>query len=116
MKTFKVFVTVILCVVLGSTVVAQTPNSSKAVVKTDVFAVGGNCEICKARIEKAALVTGVTKAVWDIKTKKLTLTYNPAKVKVVTVQKALAAVGHDAGNIKADSKAYNKLPTCCKYR
>jgi len=116
MKTFNVLLAFILCMALGSTVVAQTPNTSKAAVKTEVFAVGGVCDMCKARIEKAAMVTGVTKAVWDLKTKKLTLTYNPAKVKVESVQKAIAAVGHDAGSIKADSKAYNKLPSCCKYR
>lgn len=116
MKSFKVIFALTVTLLLGSMAMAQTGNTSSSVVKTESFAVGGNCEMCKARIEKAAKVSGVSKAVWDQKTKKLTLTYNPAKLKVLTVQKAVAAVGHDAGTVKADSKTYNKLPGCCKYR
>jgi len=116
MKTFKLFLAVILSVALGTSTVAQTAYKSKAVVKTEVFNVNGKCEMCKARIEKTAKVTGVTYAVWDTKTKKLTLTYDPAKVKTDAVLKALAAVGHDNEKYKATDKVYNSLPGCCKYR
>lgn len=116
MKSFIVIIISILSATLGTVAIAQSTSVSKAAVKTETFVVGGNCEMCKARIEKAAKVSGVSKALWDQKTKKLTLTYEPAKVKVLTVQKAVAAAGHDAGTVKADSKAYNKLPSCCKYR
>jgi periplasmic mercuric ion binding protein len=114
MKTIKLFLAVILSVALGTAVVAQT--SSKSTVKTEVLNVKGNCESCKARIEKAAKVDGVSKATWDAKTKKLTLTYDPAKVKTDAVLKAIAAVGHDTDKFKATDKAYNSLPGCCKYR
>jgi|SRR5665647_1656634 len=114
MKTIKLFLAVILSVALGTAVVAQTP--SKSTVKTEVFNVGGKCEMCKARIEKAAKIDGVVKAVWEIKTKKLTLTYDPAKVKTDVVLKAIAAVGHDTDKFKATDKVYKSLPGCCKYR
>ncbi len=116
MKTFKLFLAVLLIVAFGTSAVAQTAPKSKTFIKTEVFIVGGKCEMCKARVEKAAKVEGVTKAVWEVKTKKLTLTYNPAKVKTDAVLKAIAAVGHDAGTFKATDKAYNSLPGCCKYR
>lgn len=116
MKTIKLFLAIILSVALGTSAVAQTPAKSKAVVKTEVFNVGGKCSMCKTRIEKAATVTGVSKAVWDSKTQKLSLTYDPAKVKTDAVKKALAAVGHDAGAFKSTDKVYNSLPGCCKYR
>jgi copper chaperone CopZ len=116
MKTFRVFLAVLLTVALGTAAVAQTAPKAKPVVKTEVFNVKGNCESCKARIEKAAKVTGVTNAVWDTKTKKLTLTYDPAKVKTDAVLKAIAAVGHDNDKFKATDKVYNSLPGCCKYR
>ena len=116
MKTIKLFLAVIISVALGSAAVAQTASKSVVALKTEVFNVNGKCEMCKARIEKAAMVTGVTKAVWDTKTKKLSLTYNPAKVKTDAVLKALAAVGHDTDKFKATDKAYNSLPGCCKYR
>jgi copper chaperone CopZ len=116
MKTFKLFLAVLFSVALGTSAVAQTAPTSKTVVKTEVFNVGGKCESCKARIEKAAKIEGVVKAVWAVDTKKLTLTYNPAKVKTDAVLKAIAAVGHDTDKFKATDKAYNSLPGCCKYR
>ena len=83
--------------------------------KTESFKVWGNCEICQARIEKAAKVEGVSKASWDKTTKLLTLVYDPSKVKSDDIQKRIAAIGHDTEKIKADDKAYTKLPGCCKY-
>ena len=84
--------------------------------KTESIKVSGNCESCKARIEKAAKIDGVTKADWSDKTKILTLVYDPAKVKSDDIQKKLAAVGHDTPKYKATTTAYNALPGCCKYR
>ncbi|HET9571619.1 MAG TPA: cation transporter [Bacteroidales bacterium] len=116
MKTIKIFLAVILSIAIGTSAFAQTAPKAQAVVKTEVFNVGGKCGMCKARIEKAAKVTGVSKAVWDTKTKKLTLVYEPSKVKTDVVLKAVAAVGHDADKFKATEKVYNSLPGCCKYR
>lgn len=84
--------------------------------KTETIKVSGNCESCKARIEKAAKVAGVAKADWSDKTKVLTLVYDPSKVKSDDVQKKIAAVGHDTPKYKATAAAYNALPGCCKYR
>lgn len=106
-----------LSILLSTSPMAQSQNSSKVVAtKTETIKVSGNCEMCKARIEKAAKVVGVNKADWNVKTKVLTLVYNPSKVKSEEVQKKIAAAGHDAGKFKADSKAYDALPGCCKYR
>lgn len=116
MKTIKLFLAVLLTVALGNSAMAQTAPKTKTAVKTEVFNVGGKCDMCKARIEKAAKIDGVVAAAWDKSTKKLTLTYDPAKVKTEAVLKAIAAVGHDAGTFKATDKAYNSLPGCCKYR
>ncbi|MEI6755132.1 MAG: heavy-metal-associated domain-containing protein [Paludibacter sp.] len=107
MKTLKFFIAI---AALTISTVAFAAN------KTESIKVSGNCESCKARIEKAAKVDGVTKADWSTKTKVLTLVYDPAKVKSDDVQKKLAAVGHDTPKYKATDKAYNALPGCCKYR
>jgi copper chaperone CopZ len=124
MKTTSFLIALYLSV--STLVMAQQPASNasnkpaivqkSASTKTETFLVGGKCDMCKARIEKTAKVAGVSKADWNKQTKKLTLTYDPSKVKVSTVQKALAAVGHDAGPVKADDAVYAKLPGCCKYR
>ena len=137
MKTLKFFLTAMFAVALSTSLMAQMNQSQMAamktqsktaktavkatktgvaVTKTESIKVSGNCETCKARIEKAAKVDGVTKADWNTKTKMLTLVYNPSKVKSDDVQKKIAAVGHDTPKFKATDKVYNALPGCCKYR
>jgi len=132
MKSIKFLFVAFLAATLATGSFAQMPDHSKMtttktkVTKTEVtkteatksetIKVSGNCETCKARIEKAAKVDGVSKADWSIKTKVLTLVYNPAKVKSDDVQKRIAAVGHDTPKYKASTKVYNSLPSCCRYR
>lgn len=88
---------------------------AKTVKKT--FVVGGKCEMCQTRIQKAAkAVPGVLTAAWNQKTKKCSVVFDNSKTSVDKIQKAIAAVGHDAGNCKASDAVYNKLPGCCKYR
>ncbi|RPD41761.1 heavy-metal-associated domain-containing protein [Chitinophaga barathri] len=83
--------------------------------QTDNFKVYGNCEMCKERIEQAATLPGVRTAVWDVKTKQIKVTYDPAKVKNETIQQKIAAIGHDTEKQKAPDAVYNKLPECCLY-
>jgi membrane fusion protein, copper/silver efflux system len=81
------------------------------------FGVSGNCELCKERIEKAALsVNGVSKAKWDVNKKNLDIIFDKGKTDVMTVHKAIAKVGHDTDMIKADDNVYALLPECCLYR
>jgi Cu(I)/Ag(I) efflux system membrane fusion protein len=81
------------------------------------FTVKGNCELCKARIEKAAKsVKGVKMAMWEQKTKLLHLQYDPSATTPKTVMQAIAKAGHDAGSIKASTAAYKALPSCCQYK
>jgi len=85
--------------------------------KTQKVDVSGNCGMCKTRIEKAVNgVDGVKDAVWDSKTQVLKVTYDEKKTNIESIQKAVVAVGHDSGKLKADDKVYNALPGCCKYR
>lgn len=107
MKTLKFFMAIVALTVSSVTFAAT---------KTETIKVSGNCESCKARIEKAAKVAGVTKADWSDKTKVLTLVYDLSKVKSDDVQKKIAAVGHDTPKYKATNAVYNSLPSCCKYR
>ncbi len=84
--------------------------------KTESFKVQGNCEMCKARIEKAAkAVDGVSAADWNVETKMLALTFDDSKTDANKVQEAIAKVGHDTDMHKATDEAYNKIASCCKY-
>jgi copper chaperone CopZ len=85
-------------------------------LKTNTFTVKGNCEDCRKVIENAADIKGVKKCAWDEKTKVATVLYDSTKTTLLTIQKAIAARGYEAGEVSANEKAYKKLPKCCKYR
>jgi cation transport ATPase len=116
MKTSKFIMAVLTAVILTTGLFAQTQDHSKtAASKTESIKVGGECDMCKTRIEKAAKIEGVTKAEWNKETKNLSLTYNPSAVSSDDVQKRIAAAGHDTKKFRADDKVYDKLPACCHY-
>jgi periplasmic mercuric ion binding protein len=111
MKTLKIIIIAILAIVITSTVYSQT-----ATTKTEILKVSGNCDMCKARIEKAAKIDGVTKAEWNKETKILAVTFDPAKTNTDAIGKKIAAAGHDNDKAKTTDAAYDKLPSCCQYR
>jgi hypothetical protein len=83
--------------------------------KTENFEVSGNCEMCKARIENAALANHASHAVWAAANRMLTVSFDSTKTTTEDIQKKLAEAGHDAGSFKAPDEVYNKLPACCHY-
>jgi periplasmic mercuric ion binding protein len=98
--------------------VAPTPMDSKmAKLTKESFKVSGNCEMCKARIDKTAKsVAGVKSADWNVETKVLTVEFDAKKAKLSDIQKAIAKSGHDNVGGKSDATVYNDLPACCQYR
>lgn len=90
--------------------------SQNSTIKTETFTVKGNCDMCQTRIENAADIKGVKISKWDIDKKFITVTYDTKKTSIELIQKAIAAKGYDAGDVKGDDAAYKKLPTCCQYK
>jgi len=98
----------------SSTSVSEV-NSEKTIAKK--ITVSGNCGMCRARIEKAAMDTkGVYKAQWNKETKELSVSFDPRKVSLATIEKNIAKSGHDTQNSKAANATYENLPGCCHYR
>ena len=92
-------------------------QSTSASGEHAMLTVQGLCEMCKDRIEKAAMaINGVSVASWDLKTKQLHLNFDPAKTSVDEIAKAVAKAGHDNDKYKTDQSTYDALPACCKYR
>lgn len=90
----------------------QKKRNAKVSIEVD-----GVCLMCKKRIEKAALNTkGVKFAIWDVNTHVLSLIIDERKTDVKTIQKNIAAVGHDTKGVKAADHVYNQIDPCCKYR
>lgn len=86
------------------------------------YRVDGICEMCKTRIETAALKTkGVKFALWNIETKQLNLIIDKRKTNVNITQENILKVGHDIllednTVLKAKDESYNSVYPCCKYR
>jgi hypothetical protein len=93
----------------------QKSNSESKTMKTESFKVSGNCGMCKERIEKAAKEEGAETASWDVKTKQLSVTFNPSQTSIDKLSKKMASVGHDTEKYKAPDDVYSKLPGCCHY-
>jgi copper chaperone CopZ len=84
--------------------------------KSEKFLVNGKCEMCEKRIEMAAVaVEGVDKADWNKETKFIQVCFNDSKTDIHKINMAIAKAGHDTKMHKADDKAYESLPDCCKY-
>ena len=97
-------------------VISISVNGQNQKNKKSNFEVIGNCEICKKRIEKAALsLKGVKMATWDIPSNILSVTYNSNKILIDQIQSTIANVGHDTPLFRAPDDVYNELPMCCIY-
>ncbi|KQC31084.1 heavy-metal-associated domain-containing protein [Flagellimonas eckloniae] len=104
-------VLIAICLLVSTIGFAQEKNKKMA------FEVDGKCEMCKMRIEKAALgVPGVKYALWDIPSHQLSLVVDERKTDPMKIKTALVAAGHDTKELKATQEAYDDIHPCCKYR
>jgi len=73
------------------------------------------CGMCQKTIEMGlGKHAGVSKSKVDLKTKKTTLTYNPEKTNLNSIEKVISDLGYQANDLEANDKAYAELPGCCK--
>ena len=108
MKT--TFLTIV--ILLFSTMAFAQEKNKKLNMEVD-----GKCDMCKMRIEKAALgVKGVKYALWDIPSHQLSLIIDERKTDPMKIKTALVEVGHDTKELKATDEAYSSVHPCCKYR
>ncbi|MEO8773534.1 MAG: heavy-metal-associated domain-containing protein [Gelidibacter sp.] len=100
-----------LALLVGTVNFAQNKNA-KASIEVD-----GVCNMCKERIEKAAIkAKGVKIANWDVDTHELKLIFDERKTTLKSIQQSIAEAGHDTKEIKATDEAYHSLHSCCLYR
>lgn len=73
------------------------------------------CSMCEERIEKAmAYERGVESSSLDLDKNILTVVYKEKKTTPEKIRKAISTAGYDADDVKANERAYSKLPACCK--
>ncbi len=94
----------------------HSEHQMEANLEHAMFKVSGNCEMCKATIEKAAGgLEGVNVADWNIETKQIHVSFNKDKTSLNKIHKAIAAAGYDTEKETASQEAYENLPSCCQY-
>ncbi|MEP2024791.1 MAG: cation-transporting ATPase [Reichenbachiella sp.] len=116
MNTYKNFLYILILMVLPVLAHAQKAQKKEKSIETCEFTVQGVCEMCKERIEEAALIKGVKMAEWDNSTGVLKAVYREDKISEKEIHAAIAAVGHSTDQVDATDEAYSKLPDCCAYR
>ena len=85
-------------------------------IETCEFTVKGVCNMCEARIEKAALIKGVKMVEWNKDNQSLKVIYATNKVSEKDIHTAIANAGHDTEQVEAPKEVYATLPDCCAYR
>jgi copper chaperone CopZ len=107
MKSIKFIAIVVLMIISRLNIYAQTDTVR---IKTSAI-----CDQCKEKIENdLSFEKGVKSAKLDLKTKEVTVVYNPKKTDEQKIREAITQIGYDADTLKANAKAFNKLPDCCK--
>ncbi|GAF05263.1 efflux RND transporter periplasmic adaptor subunit [Saccharicrinis fermentans] len=93
-----------------------TSAETKANLEHAMFKVSGNCDLCKATIEKAVKgLEGINVADWNVETKQMHVSFNNDKVSLDKIHKTIAAAGYDTEMVKGNDNAYKNLPECCQY-
>ena len=112
MKFFKYLIVSAIAVLALST----SANAQRSKPVSTEFTVGGVCEMCEKRIEKAMDVPGVVYADYDLSNHKLSLVYKPHKITEERIHEILNEAGHDTEKSKATQEQYDAVHHCCKYR
>jgi len=99
--------------VFGAVLYSCSGSPKGVVEKTEHIL--GNCEKCKATIDKAAKIQGVSEASWNKDSKLITIKLDTNVTSVKSVLKAIAAAGYDSDLYHGDDYAYAKLPLSCQY-
>ncbi len=90
--------------------------SKKIKWQKETVKVSGNCDMCKNKIENAALsIDGVKSAKWNSLNEKLKLKFDTKKTSIDNILKTIADVGYDTEKYIAKDEVYENLHYCCKY-
>ncbi len=94
-----------------------TANAQEKPKKTQevVIQTSAECNTCKEKIEGVLNYTsGIKFADLDVPSKKLTVKFKTKKISLAEIKEMISELGYDADEVKADEKAYETLPECCK--
>ncbi len=97
------------------TVTLTASAQQKKPVTVKIQTPGAQCDECKRRIEEyLKYEEGVTKVVVYPRSKYTQVTYLTDRTNIENIKTAIANIGYDADDVKANEEAYKKLPKTCK--
>jgi len=109
MKTIMKLSIILILATYANIIYSQTGKDT-LVIKTSA-----QCELCKERIEKNLVYEpGIISANLDLETKDVSVVFKSHKINKEKIKEVISNAGYDADDLKADEKAYNKLPLCCQ--
>ena len=77
--------------------------------------INGECDMCKATIEKAGSMKREAEVIWDTDAKTAVVTYDSTRTTLDAVLQRVAQAGYDNQAYRAPDPAYASLPGCCQY-
>lgn len=108
MKYFH-FLLLLLCT--STTIFAQ----QKKPVTSKIMTPGLSCDDCKIRVEDyLKFEDGIGKVVAYPRGHYVMVTYFTDRTNIENIKTAIANVGYDADDVKANEDSYRQLPTKCK--
>lgn len=113
MRKYHFFGLLFLVICFSSlSLLAQSGDLKEVKFKTSAI-----CETCKSKIEKAlGKIDGVEYANLDLSDKYVSVRFDNSKTDEDKIKQAISKTGYDAEDVKADKKAFDRLPACCKYK
>lgn len=115
MKTKLKYLLMLVFLLAGVSAKAQETDKKQPKVTTVVIQTSAECGECKERLEGHLNYTkGVVFSELDLETMKLTVKYKTSVLTADAIKKEVSGLGYDADEVKADPKAYEALPSCCK--
>jgi periplasmic mercuric ion binding protein len=110
MKTFqlKSILTAVLLLFIFSVSAqkaAALPRKAESKIKSTV-----ECPMCKKNVEKnLSKLKGIRKVNADYKTQEITVVYNPRRISLDEIKKAISDMGYDADEVKANNRLTKEL-------
>jgi periplasmic mercuric ion binding protein len=103
--------------IIFAALLTQMANAQKVQSQNDTILIHTSavCETCKETIEHdLSFVKGIVSSNLSVETRDLTVIFDSNKIDANKIRTEVTKIGYDADSLKADPKAFKKLPECCK--
>ena len=109
-------VVAVVCFLMCVLVLQAQKKADTLQVKTNIYCSHFQvCETGDGTFKNNLIYTkGIKSYQVDDKTNTITVVYKPKKITPAEIRQAIAKMGFDADDVKADEEAHNKLDACCR--